>query len=274
MPKVDLKFLIKLAPKKAIEYLKKKGYKISKNWYDTWQEEHVQAFTVAKITKLDMLMSVRELVEEALEEGKTYHYFKKKFKELFKSKGWSTLQVVDEEEVDLGAPWRLKNILQTNMKVAYSTGHYKAMIDNVDNRPFWQYWTVGDTRVRDEHRNLHGKVFLFSDPFWKYFFPPNGYKCRCSTKALAERDIARGGLEIEKSGDSLGFKDVLVSKKDGIKKPVAFFDTGIRDPATGKTVKVSPQPGFSYNPGRTAWKPDLDKYPKDLVSYYKKERLI
>lgn len=271
---IDLKFLIKLAPKKAIEYLKAKGFKISKNWYDTWQEEHVRAFTVAKITKLDMLMDVRELAEKALEEGMAYHQFQKEFKERFKSKGWSTLQTVDDEEVDLGAPWRLKNIYQTNLKVAYSTGHYKAMIDNVDNRPFWQYWTVGDSRVREEHEKLHGKVFLFSDPFWKFFYTPNGYRCRCTTRALSERDIDRRGLEIESSEGKLGFKEVLISEKSGVKKPVATYDTGIRDPSTGKTLKVSPQPGFSYNPGETAWKPDLTKYPKDLLSYYKKERLI
>jgi SPP1 gp7 family putative phage head morphogenesis protein len=42
-----------------------------------------------------------------------------------------------------------------------------------------EYKTVGDGRVREEHRKLDGTLLPVSHPFWKYYFPPNGWKCRC-----------------------------------------------------------------------------------------------
>jgi hypothetical protein len=38
------------------------------------------------------------------------------------------------------------------------------------------------------------------------------------------------------------------------------------DPLTGRDI--SPDPGFSYNPGKAAWFPDLDKYDYDVARQY------
>ena len=43
-----------------------------------------------------------------------------------------------------------------------------------------QYRTAHDDRVRFEHRPLHGITLPPSDPFWDEFFPPNGWRCRCT----------------------------------------------------------------------------------------------
>ena len=43
-----------------------------------------------------------------------------------------------------------------------------------------QYRTAHDNHVRPEHRPLHGITLPFSDPFWDEFFPPNGWRCRCT----------------------------------------------------------------------------------------------
>jgi len=44
-----------------------------------------------------------------------------------------------------------------------------------------QYRTAADDRVRDSHRVLHNTTLPPSDPFWKDYFPPNGWRCRCTT---------------------------------------------------------------------------------------------
>ena len=43
-----------------------------------------------------------------------------------------------------------------------------------------QYRTAHDSRVRPEHKVLHGITLPASDPFWDEFFPPNGWRCRCT----------------------------------------------------------------------------------------------
>ena len=48
------------------------------------------------------------------------------------------------------------------------------------NRYNLQYRTAGDEKVRPEHAALHGVTLPFDDPFWRDYFPPNGWNCRCT----------------------------------------------------------------------------------------------
>jgi len=43
-----------------------------------------------------------------------------------------------------------------------------------------QYRTAGDDRVRDSHKVLHDITLPKEDVFWNSFYPPNGWKCRCT----------------------------------------------------------------------------------------------
>ncbi|MFV0397347.1 MAG: phage minor head protein [Bacteroidales bacterium] len=43
-----------------------------------------------------------------------------------------------------------------------------------------QYRTAADDRVRDSHWVLHNTTLPPSDPFWDKFYPPNGWRCRCT----------------------------------------------------------------------------------------------
>lgn len=42
-----------------------------------------------------------------------------------------------------------------------------------------EYKTIGDGRVRDEHRKLEGTILPVDHPFWQQYYPPNGWRCRC-----------------------------------------------------------------------------------------------
>ena len=43
-----------------------------------------------------------------------------------------------------------------------------------------QYRTAGDSRVRKEHEALHNVTLPKSDAFWNSYYPPNGWRCRCT----------------------------------------------------------------------------------------------
>ena len=43
-----------------------------------------------------------------------------------------------------------------------------------------QYRTAADERVRETHRALHDITLPPSDPFWDKYYPPNGWRCRCT----------------------------------------------------------------------------------------------
>lgn len=43
-----------------------------------------------------------------------------------------------------------------------------------------QYRTANDDQVRASHRVLHNTTLPPSDPFWNNYYPPNGWRCRCT----------------------------------------------------------------------------------------------
>jgi SPP1 gp7 family putative phage head morphogenesis protein len=263
MPEIDLKYAIGLPPEKAIEYFKSKGYTFSWNWYETWQEAHAKAFTVAKVMRMDILQDIRDMLQKALDEGITLQQFRKELEPKLKAKGWWGKVLVGDEtgakQVQLGSPYRLKTIYRTNMQTAYMAGRFKEMMKNVENRPYWQYVAVMDSRTRPAHKVLNGKVFRYDDPFWNTHYPPLGFNCRCRVRALSEQNLKERNLTVEKSDGRITWQDELVSKKTGELQPVAVYN----DPVTG--MKIPTDVGWSYNPGKAGWFPDLDSYPYDIA---------
>ena len=166
------------------------------------------------------------------------------------------------EKVQLGSMYRLKNIYRVNMQTAYMTGRYQTQLDNVDNRPYWEYVAVMDSSTRPEHAMLNGLVFRYDDPFWNAFYPPNGWNCRCRVVARSQKNLDALDILPNSSDGTLSDEMHLVSKKriagrvrseaetrltpatkqDGEYKPVTVYT----DPLTGK--KIAPDVGWSHNP--------------------------
>ena len=272
--RIDLAYCMKLPPKEAVAYLTSKGYTISWDWEEVWQDAHAKAFTVAKATRLDILQDIRDAVEKALKEGKTLAWFEKELTPVLKAKGWWGRQEnVDKEtgeitSAQLGSPWRLQTIYRTNLQTAYMAGRYAEQLANVEDRPYWQYVAILDGRTRPSHRALNGKVFRYDDPFWQSFYPPNGWGCRCRVTALSEGNLRRGGLQVTNSEGQLGSTMKLVSPKTGELREVATYRTV--DPITRRSLVIVPDVGWSYNPG-AAWRPDTSRYTGTLAAVAKRE---
>ena len=50
-----------------------------------------------------------------------------------------------------------------------------------DTERYWlEYRTAGDERVRADHEALRGVCLPKTDPFWESYYPPLGWRCRCT----------------------------------------------------------------------------------------------
>lgn len=236
-----------LAPARAIAYFQSKGLAPTMSWKDMQDEAHAVEFTVAGITKLDVLSDIQNSLTRSLTEGMSFRQFQDELEPLLQRKGWLGRGLVaDDDGVLQGKklmPYRLDTIFRTNIQSAYAAGRYQQQMRNVADRPYWEYNAVMDNRTRPTHAALNGRVFRWDDPIWQTIYPPNGYNCRCWVRALTEAQMKNHPLGVESSDDRL----LTVQQPyglDGEMRPVKAY----RDPKTGQLLV--PDAGFHLNPGR------------------------
>ena len=189
-------------------------------------EAKTRAFAVSGIAKGDELTTVMQAMQKAIDKGTTLEDFKRDCATIFEKRGWTGKRA-----------WRIDNIFRTNIQTAYSVGRYRQMMEVRDGRPYWQYSAVNDSRTRPTHAALNGKVFRFDHPFWRIWYPPNGFRCRCGVVTISESEMKRDGLTAE-TDDPTGKLIEPIDPKTGYKMPARL---------------LMPDQGFAFNPGETTW---------------------
>lgn len=266
MPKpVSLSFALGLPPADAVAYFESKGYKVTFDWHELDQAAHAQAFTVAKAASLDVLADIRAALKTALAEGKTEAWFRKDLEPKLRAKGWWGKKAMvdpgtgEERKVQLGSPARLRLIYRQNLQTAFMAGRYKAMLENADARPWWQYVAVLDGKTRPSHKVLAGSTFRFDDPFWSSHYPPNGFNCRCRVRALSDSRMQAENVTPESGVGNMVTENVTVPAADGqrLTRPV----TGYKLPSGHVAFTDA---GFSANPGASWLGGALDELTRKL----------
>lgn len=107
-----------------------------------------------------------------------------------------------------------------------------------DVLPYLRYETVGDGRVRPDHRLLEGATYRMDDPFWDIYFPPNGWRCRCSviqvagphTPAPATPEVPKPFRQnVGKTGEMFSKDHPYYTVKSGFEEASKrFFDADIK----------------------------------------------
>jgi SPP1 gp7 family putative phage head morphogenesis protein len=90
--------------------------------------------------------------------------------------------------------YQLENIARTQAQITYNAAKYREEQQDYIQEILWgyKYVTTGDERVRAEHAALEGVTLPKDDPFWKRYYPPNGWSCRCQVIPIFEtRKIKR-----------------------------------------------------------------------------------
>lgn len=187
-------------------------------------EAKLRAFAIGGIAKGDELQSVYDALQRAVDSGESFNTFKSTCRETFERRGWTGNRA-----------WRVDNIFRTNIQTAYNVGHYEQLQDDKAALPYWQYSAVNDRRTRPTHLAMNGRVWPADHPIWNKWFPPNGYRCRCSVIGVTKTQIDRRGLKIE--------------EEDPTNTPIRGID-----PQTGREEvmprQLLPDPGFAMNPGK------------------------
>jgi SPP1 gp7 family putative phage head morphogenesis protein len=252
----------KLPPAQAIAFLRSKGMVVSWNWFDTWREANSQAFTVAKVMRLDILQDIRGMVDKAVAEGITFQQFKKELTPMLKAKGWWGEQEIDGAKVQLGSPRRLQTIFDNNVQSAYNAGRYKQQMEVIEQRPYWQYIAVLDSQTTTRCRGLHQQVFRADDPVWDTIYPPNHFGCRARVRTVSQPQLERDRLRVS-SAEIVSREFEIGGGENRRMVPVRGVKT---TNAEGQPILYFPDAGWDYNPGKAAWKPDLSKYDGDIAA--------
>ena len=266
-------------PEVALKYLRKKHPELHFDYDELMHEAHHKAFTVAKVTKLDLLTDIQDSLVKARDRGQTFAAWKKELTPTLKKKGWygktevTNPKTGEVKEIYVGSK-RLRNIFYTNTRVAYNVGRWEHQAQ-LDDAPYLRYVSILDNRTRPTHSKVHGIVRHRDDPFWETHYPPNGWNCRCRVQAYSMDSLKRRGWE-------KGLKAPLqnIAHKDwayDVRKGSRYFDiqgmTLCAD-TTDNNAKQKPCPKIRPNlPTFTDWglpaleqidRSKLDKSPKEL----------
>lgn len=233
-------------PAEALSYLKEKipGGRLSHDWRDVWQQEHLTAFVVAKMSARDLLADVHSALTKALAEGWTREMFIAEVRPMLERAGWWGRKVQKdpltgvEREVQLGSPRRLKTIFDTNMRMAHAAGRWQRFEAAKAALPYLVYTAVLDSKTRPLHRRWHRIILPIDHPFWLTHYPPNGWHCRCTV-------IAMSAAMLQARGWTVTTEEELAGTDWQKTRPWLNGRSGEM-----LTVPVGIDPGFAYNVGK------------------------
>ena len=218
----------------AIKYFGEKLPIKADDFYKLPNKYKAITFTVSGYTKAQVLEKFHQELLEAIKNGTTMRDFKNNMNEFLENKGYEGISAFQAD-----------NIFRTNVQSAYDAGHYEQLTDPdvMNARPIWLYDAVEDKRTRYSHLLMNNRAFRADNPIWDTWYPPNGFKCRCTVISLSVRQAKAMGIIVENEAPIAGEID-------------------------GKFISIFPDPKFAYNPAKIAFKPDLKGYHEPIKNVF------
>lgn len=248
MPEDSIRQTIGLPPTETAAFFLAKGARIlTSHWTDLWQEEHARAFTVSKVNDLGVLNRIYGAVEKITSQGGTLASFKADLlPDLIKAvaEGKAPARLL----TDRG----LATIYTTNLRMARAAGKWERIQKLKALAPYLMYVALDDGRARPQHAIWGGLdsdkpiILPVDHPFWRWFFPPNGWGCRCNVIQLSDADLRDRNLFLTTDAelDAMG----LPNSTTATLADIATRDF-IRPDGIIERVPIGVDPGFAYNVG-------------------------
>jgi len=212
-----------------------------------------RAFTVAGITRADTLQAIRDRIAD-LPRGADWAEIREDLIDQINPYYIDpSADVETRAKQQAAAESKAEMLIRHHGFQAYQAGTYEIMDRQRDALPYWQYITVGDDNVRDEHRALDGIILPADSPFWNTHYPPWDWGCRCQVVPIDRETYA----EI-KSGDVEG-------RALSDREQREIEQNGRLALPSGQVVNVSPREGD----GAYRWHPANMRIPvADLRASY------
>ncbi len=192
-------------PKEVLDYFRNKDQKLGFSWQDTWREEHIGSFTVAKAMSLDIQREIYTMVDKAIAQGIPFEQFKKDLVPKLQKLGWWGETVVtdpltgEKKRVNI-TPHRLRLIYETNISIAYAAGRWEKIWRTKAMLPYLAYQLGASREHRQDHREWAGLVLPVTHEFWQTHYPKNGWGCKCWVRQITRSEYAK----LQKNGIASG----------------------------------------------------------------------
>ncbi|MFV5193320.1 phage minor head protein [Acinetobacter courvalinii] len=162
----------------ALRYAELKKIVLPDEFYSLDLRTRQYASTVSFLTSLEQINTVMQAINKSIADGSTFEDFK---------------DLVADKGIDLPESY-LDNVFRTNIQSAYAHGRWQQQQRNKAARPYLMYSAIDDSRVRPSHLAMNRIVRHIDDPFWLTWYPPNGFRCRCTVIALTEKQALKYGI--------------------------------------------------------------------------------
>lgn len=178
-----------LEPAEAVEAFRRRRLLAPRELGKLLDAYRRKATSIAGDLRDYMLGKVGDALQEAIRVGTTRVAFVRGLAERFNAWGLTRAK-----------RHHVETVFDTTVLGSYAHGRYRQLTEPsvLAARPMWRYVTAGDGRVRPAHQAMQGRIYPADSPVWERWFPPAGFRCRCSVESLT-RDEARdlGGVSAE-----------------------------------------------------------------------------
>lgn len=181
-----------------IDLFERKTPRAIDNWRELGAEEYARSFTAARTMGYDVVGDIYDAFVKTLQErDATGEDFADRLLPLLRQKGW----LPDLSEGQLASPVNL--IYNTNLRMGQAVGYWDRIQKNKAALPYLLGVTAKDLRVRhppksphSDHRAFEGILLPVDHSFWQSYFPPLGFRCRCSVVQRTRSQAARLGKTV------------------------------------------------------------------------------
>jgi uncharacterized protein with gpF-like domain len=174
-------------PTDAIHFFRSKVSLTDDEFQALVERNHRKAFTVAGIADIDVLVDVRDSLDQALAQGIDFRDWKETIGEMLENAWGGTVA---------NPGWRLETIFRTNLQSSYAAGRYEQAKATREDRPYMMLLDVPDKDQCEDclaiSEAIGGKAIPFDE--WDDELPPYHFQCRDTVVTLSEAEAIEQGL--------------------------------------------------------------------------------
>lgn len=215
------------------------------HWRELGAAEYARSFAVARTSGQDIIDDLYFAFYDVVSAGGTEVDFEAAVLPTLQAKGWL------QGEGGASVPTRVRLIYDTNLRLARASGQWDRYWSARSGLPYLRGVTGRDDRVRhppksaSDHNAWEGIILPIDHPFWTRWFPPLGFRCRCSVIQMTRSQLARfkGGITSERTladrEARLG-EPIFLPPPRGIEEQVASMAAATNEARTPGARSISP----------------------------------